>query len=510
MDGPAPTSGVIVSAAWPAELPAELSDHYQHLWDYLGRSWPGMMDLELVGRGSQAVVVRARWTVLTFQLPGSSSVPGVLAIKVLPRQFGNDKHFAEGFLRQARALAQLDHPHIAPQVDFGVVQGICFQIVEFLHCNLRAVLAAPTFQADHADPASRVRFAVGLLIELCGALQHAHSRNIVHGDLKPENILFTEEGHAKLVDFGLALLADQHQLSTHWTRFRKAMGLSAYTAPEQVNDPHKADKRSDIYALGVIFQEILTGQPAPGGVDPPSAQVHDTRLDEVVDKATASDPERRYQSAERMRNDLQRLLGLPYPWSLLWDGFLICLWSVLPGMLVGSLVVRADLSTCLWFVLCWIGRVVFRSYSWWCSSRWRRTANILAYSACLGLALVGPLCGFRRPRAMRILDEVEFDLHILVVFTFGYSIYMGLLLGIRHGVLFSFLGSREGNGWLRGWLAFAAGVLVGVALAVGLVVQQDWELGLDRWMPLIVTGVLLAYMAVADHLQRSSVGHQLY
>jgi len=152
--------------------------------------------------------------------------------------------------------------------------------------------------------------------QICEALQFAHDEGIVHRDIKPENILLDKRGRLKIADFGLARLLNRgtgslpvgsphYTLTGPW----QVMGTPNYMAPEQMDDPLKVDHRADIYSLGVVFYEMLTGELPRGRFAPPSQKVQvDVRLDEVVLRALEQEPERRYQQASEVKTDVDAIV----------------------------------------------------------------------------------------------------------------------------------------------------------------------------------------------------------
>src|SRR5207248_3444841 len=148
--------------------------------------------------------------------------------------------------------------------------------------------------------------ALAVVPQLCDALEYAHSQGVVHRDVKPENILLTRDGRVKIADFGLAKVADPAGVSLTGTR--QAMGTPHYMAPEQWERPGEVDHRADIYALGVVLYELLTGELPLGRFDPPSQKIKlDIRIDDVVLRALAKEPDRRYQHAGQVKTDLERI-----------------------------------------------------------------------------------------------------------------------------------------------------------------------------------------------------------
>ncbi len=258
--------------------------------DELGRLFPQFEVLELIGRGGMGSVYRAR----------QRSLDREVAIKVLPSQLVDEPGFADRFAREAQALARLNHPHIVTIYDFGRTEGHCYLIMEYVTgVNLRQLL-----EQRRLEPAE----ALVLVPQLCDALQYAHDHGIVHRDIKPENILIDARGQVKVADFGLAKLKQRDDTGAPLTAPMQVMGTPRYMAPEQVEGSHAVDHRADIYSLGLVFYEMLTGELPMGRFDPPSemAQV-DVRLDEVVLKALSRAPERRYQHASEVKTAVETL-----------------------------------------------------------------------------------------------------------------------------------------------------------------------------------------------------------
>jgi serine/threonine protein kinase len=150
--------------------------------------------------------------------------------------------------------------------------------------------------------------ALRIVPQICEALQFAHDEGIVHRDIKPENILLDKRGRLKIADFGLAKLLDPARTDYTLTSPWQVMGTPNYMAPEQFDDPLKVDHRADIFALGVVFYEMLTRELPRGRFAPPSQKVQvDVRLDEVVLRALEQQPERRYQQASEVKTDVENI-----------------------------------------------------------------------------------------------------------------------------------------------------------------------------------------------------------
>jgi len=243
---------------------------------------------ECIGRGGMGAVFRAR----------QRNLDRPVAIKVLLPPAAEGDGWAERFRREAQALARLQHPGIVTVHDYGQSGELLWLVMELVEgTNLRTLL-----DEGHLKPSE----ALAIVPPVCEALQFAHDRGIVHRDIKPENVLLDLDGRVKLVDFGLAKLtaADPH----HLTRSDQAMGTPRYMAPEQLERPLEVDHRADIFSLGVVFYEMLTGQVPAGVVEPPSRKVgSDVRLDEVVLRALQREPAQRYQSAAELESGVKRI-----------------------------------------------------------------------------------------------------------------------------------------------------------------------------------------------------------
>ena len=261
---------------------------------------PNLEVLTLLGHGGMGAVYKARQT----------SLDRLVAIKLIRPDVVEVAGFAERFTREARALAKLNHPNIVTVHDFGKVTfaddtsgrdaQLYYLVMEFVEgTDLRHLI-----QQGDLTPQQ----ALTIVPPLCEALQFAHDAGIVHRDIKPENILLDTNGRVKIADFGLARLADSEASAFTLTGTRQIMGTLRYMAPEQMEGSHDVDHRADIYSLGVVFYEMLTGQVPAGHFDPPSKMVQvDVRLDEVVLRALAREPGRRYQHVSEVKTDVETI-----------------------------------------------------------------------------------------------------------------------------------------------------------------------------------------------------------
>ena len=242
---------------------------------------PHLVVESLLGVGGMGAVYRAR----------QEHLDRPVALKLMAPALAADPAFTARFQREARVLARLDHPHIVRLHDAGSDDvGRLWLIMELVEgASLRQVLDTGRF-----SPAE----ALGLLPDLCAALAYAHGQGVVHRDLKPENILVDAAGRLRIADFGLAKLMAGEPGSQALTGTGQVLGTAAYMAPEQVIGSPEVDHRADLYALGVLAYELLTGHLPLGRFEPPSRQPGvDGRLDGVILRALERDPGRRWQQA---------------------------------------------------------------------------------------------------------------------------------------------------------------------------------------------------------------------
>jgi serine/threonine protein kinase len=301
--------------------------------------FPQLEILELIGKGGMGAVYKAR----------QKELDRIVALKILPPGIGDDPAFAGRFAREARALAKLNHPGIVTLYEFGTAsapqpigaakrsedgstlnsQPLYYFLMEFVDgVNLRQLL-----HAGRIAP----REALAIVPQICDALQFAHDQGIVHRDIKPENILLDRRGRVKVADFGLAKIVEcgrpgrssvestndveNSEVSStgdvaapgtgalrKLTDAGKVMGTPNYMAPEQREHPNAVDHRADIYALGVVFYLMLTGELPGKHLEPPSSKVQiDVRLDEVVLRALEKKPELRYQQVSQVKKQVETI-----------------------------------------------------------------------------------------------------------------------------------------------------------------------------------------------------------
>jgi len=252
----------------------------------------------LIGSGGMGAVYRAHHRPLDRPV----------ALKVL---LLDDPAAPARFGTEARALARLDHPHIVHVFDVGEVDGLCWLAMELVDgVNLRQAQ-----RERRLDPSA----VLALVPQLCSALQYAHDAGVVHRDIKPENILIDRQGQVRIADFGVARIINPSEGGSRLTGCGAVMGTPHYMAPEQVENPQSVDHRADLYALGVVLYELLTGELPLGRFSPPSRTVGvDARLDEVIFRALEKNPERRYQQAQLIGRHVERIVStttrLRWPW----------------------------------------------------------------------------------------------------------------------------------------------------------------------------------------------------
>lgn len=256
----------------------------------LNKQFPNLEILSLLGRGGMGSVYLARQT----------SLDRIVALKVLSRSLSDDPSFTERFAREAKTLAQLTHPNIVTVFDSGQVDDTNYLVMEYIDgVNLRDAIASRTI-----DPAR----ALAIVQQICDALQHAHDVGVIHRDIKPENILIDRCGLVKIADFGLAKLLRPKPEEFSLTGTRQVLGTRNYMAPEQIEKPDSVDHRADLYSLGVVLYELLTGELPIGRFAPPSERSQcGERLDELVMRTLEKDPDQRFQQASMIGSAVREL-----------------------------------------------------------------------------------------------------------------------------------------------------------------------------------------------------------
>ena len=267
--------------------------------------FPQLEIVGLIGRGGMGAVYKAR----------QKSLGRLVALKILAPHHAANPDFAERFAREAQALAEVNHPNIVTVYDSGRAGEFFFLTMEFVDgVNLRQAMSAGRLTPPQA---------LAIVPPICEALQFAHEHGIVHRDIKPENLLLDKEGRIKIADFGIARMlrvgqafqpddftsnasqAGKPDLQQADLTQHSVLGTPQYMAPEQRDAPNAVDHRADIYSLGVVLYEMLTGELPGAKLEPPSKKVQiDVRLDEIVLRALEHEPELRFQTAAEFRRQV--------------------------------------------------------------------------------------------------------------------------------------------------------------------------------------------------------------
>ena len=256
----------------------------------------------ILGRGGMGAVYKGRQVKLNRDV----------AIKLLPETLaeGDDEmNFVARFEQEAQAMANLDHPAIVSVYDFGETEtGQCYFVMEFIDgMDIHQYLKANGGQLSQEH-------ALAIASHVLDALEYAHSHGIVHRDIKPANVLLNQEGRVKIADFGLAKkIVDEGDESPGLTMSNVALGTPDFVAPESIDGSRVPDHRADLYAVGVMLYQMLTGTLPRGQFKTPSEHRPelDFRLDEIVSRAMQTDPDDRYGSATAIRTDLDLIANAP-------------------------------------------------------------------------------------------------------------------------------------------------------------------------------------------------------
>ncbi|MDZ4289293.1 MAG: SUMF1/EgtB/PvdO family nonheme iron enzyme, partial [Prosthecobacter sp.] len=225
-----------------------------------------------------------------------------VAIKIMRRDQGKDHDFESRFHREALAMARLNHPNIVNVIDYGEAGP------DYLYIVMELVDGADLMEVIRAGQMTQ-DMALTLLPQICDALQFAHDHGIVHRDIKPSNVMLTRDGRVKMADFGLAKRFDVE--SSFHTQAGTGMGTPDYAAPEQFSTGVVVDHRADIYALGVMIYQMITGHLPRGAWKPPSQRAPvDPQWDNIVSHAMQSDPQDRYATVSEVKTEMSRITPL--------------------------------------------------------------------------------------------------------------------------------------------------------------------------------------------------------
>ena len=254
---------------------------------------PGFKIMSLLGQGGMGAVYMAK------QL----SLDRIVALKILAKRLSTIPDFVKRFENEAKALATLNHPNITAIFDRGVAKSYCYFAMEYVEGQS----LAQRLVASKLTPSE----AIEIFLDICEAVSFSHEKGIIHRDLKPGNILIAINGRVKVTDFGLAGMVGE-RAGASITRTNMVMGTVNYMAPEQRRDAKSVDHRADIYSMGVILYELLTGHLPLGHFELPSEALAgqvSRRLDEIVLKALSFAKEQRYDSVAALAKDLREISG---------------------------------------------------------------------------------------------------------------------------------------------------------------------------------------------------------
>jgi eukaryotic-like serine/threonine-protein kinase len=271
----------------------------------VGETIAGRYELEeVVGHGGMSTVYKARDSLLERNV----------VLKVLHQQYSEDEQFVERFKREARSVAQLQHPNIVTVIDRGEEGGRQYIVFEYIDGENLKELVVRKGRLD-------VRTTLEVGLEIARGLSFAHEHGLVHRDVKPQNVLLNGDGGAKVTDFGIARSLDvEHSMTQTGT----VLGTSNYIAPEQANG-RPVDAQTDVYSLGIVLYEMLTGKvPFPGEnfvavamkhIQEPSPSVLDARGDvplrvaEMIDRALEKEREQRFATMDAFADEIEANLA---------------------------------------------------------------------------------------------------------------------------------------------------------------------------------------------------------
>lgn len=257
--------------------------------------------LEKIGEGGMGIVYKAKCTLLNR----------FVAVKILKAELSDDEDFITRFKREANSIASLSHTNIVNVYDVGSENNINFIVMEYINGKTLKQLIKENVRLNSLK-------TVNIALQIAKALQYAHKNNIIHRDIKPDNILITEENIVKLTDFGIAKVADAGTL----TNSNKIIGSVHYFSPEQAKGKF-VDCRTDIYALGIVMYELITGQVPFNGetsisvaimhiqepVIPPIKVITDIpeNINTIILKTLEKEPTNRFQTAKELTEVLKAL-----------------------------------------------------------------------------------------------------------------------------------------------------------------------------------------------------------
>ena len=251
--------------------------------DHLAALLPAYKFDKLIATGGMGAVYKATQT----------SLDRPVAVKVLPPELGESKTFRESFVKEAKLMARLNHPNLISVFDFGEIEGMLYIVMEFVD-------GATLHEKIYGNPLKQQE-ALEITIAICRGLANAHEAGILHRDIKPANIFITQSGIPKVGDFGLARPSGDTETGI-------IFGTPGYTAPEVLGAPDKVGPATDIFAVGVMLYELLSGK-IPGTLYEPITKYAkcDPMIDRLIRKAVSAKLEQRYSSSEDFADDLDEI-----------------------------------------------------------------------------------------------------------------------------------------------------------------------------------------------------------
>lgn len=260
-----------------------LSDFTPPELEEIAELLPAYEILSFIAKGGMGAVYMAR----------QRSLDRDVAIKILPRHFGEDAEFRASFEAEAKSMAKLNHPNLISIYDFGQIDGMLYIIMEMVQGKSLYHSA----YGKTIDPTEAGRIVSGI----CHGLAHAHKHGILHRDIKPANILLDPSASPKIGDFGLARPVGDHESDS-------SFGTPGYTAPEVIHNPAAVDESTDIYAVGAILYELLTSKLPDSNYTPAATLVHcNPKFDQIIRKAMHPTPVMRYRSAKAMAEAIESI-----------------------------------------------------------------------------------------------------------------------------------------------------------------------------------------------------------
>lgn len=259
--------------------------------DEIAALLPQFEILSFIAKGGMGAVYLAK----------QKSLDREVAIKILPRSFGEDEAFRSSFEAEAKSMAKLNHPNLIGIYDFGQIDGMLYIVMEMVH-------GSSLYHASYGKTIDQAE-AGRIICEICRGLDNAHQQGILHRDIKPANILLDDQLSPKIGDFGLARPIGDHESDT-------AYGTPGYTAPEVVHNPSAVDESTDLYSVGAMLYELLTSKLPEKPYMPAATLVGcDTRFDDIVRKAMNGDPILRFRTAQSMVEAIEAIIDEKKPAS---------------------------------------------------------------------------------------------------------------------------------------------------------------------------------------------------